>query len=65
MDQYDYAACGTDVGYAIRQLRVHGDIGRALDALERVAERLGMAVVVSDAECRKAAAPRGWDSVEA
>jgi hypothetical protein len=30
----------TDIAYAIRQLRRFGDTARALDALERVAERL-------------------------
>jgi len=34
------AAIRTDLAYAIRQLRVHRDIGRALDALDRIEERL-------------------------
>jgi hypothetical protein len=40
MKDFVRQTCLTDVQYAIRQLRKFGDVARALDALERVEERL-------------------------
>jgi hypothetical protein len=40
MNQHLRAACLTDARYALRQLREFRDIGRAIDALERIECRL-------------------------
>jgi hypothetical protein len=40
MNDYVRATCLTDARYALRQLRQFRDIGRAIDALERIECRL-------------------------